>query len=182
MDFADKKQLLLVARNAIARLFDDTLPLLSLDKEKFSEKNGCFVTIHKDDVLRGCIGYITTEEPLYKSLPELAVAAARNDPRFPPLTKEEFDAGIHIQVSVLSLPRRVSKELREKQASFIGGETGLIVQRGWKSGVLLPQVFDKNTYPDEALAMTCEKAELPKDAWRDEETSVFTFTAEVFAE
>lgn len=182
MDDSLKKQILFVARNTIARLFDTSLPILTLDKKDFSEKLGCFVTIHKDNELRGCIGYITTEEALYDSLPKLAVAAAKHDPRFPPVTKKEFDEGVQIEVSILSIPRRIGDSNHEKQASFIGGETGLIVQRGWKSGVLLPQVFDKNTYPDEALAMTCDKAELKADAWKEKETSVFTFTANIFQE
>jgi AmmeMemoRadiSam system protein A len=172
-------------------------PLVSLAKETihsiystqkivipqgFTEQQGCFVTITKQGKLRGCIGYITTDKPLVDTVQEAAKAAALHDPRFPPLEEEEL-AQITIEVSVLTRPQKIrSSSPSERAAAFNPGTTGLIVQRGWKSGLLLPQVFDENTTGIEALTMTSEKAGLPKNAWKEPETSVYVFSAIVYNE
>ncbi|MBN1275537.1 AmmeMemoRadiSam system protein A [Candidatus Woesearchaeota archaeon] len=150
--------------------------------EGYDEREGCFVTITKHGQLRGCIGYVTTDKPLKEAVREAARGAALHDPRFPPLREDELP-DITVEVSVLSTPKHIATEdPGDKELSFIPGKTGLIVQRGWRSGLLLPQVFGKDATPQEALAMTCEKAGLPRDAWRHNETQVFTFTATVLGE
>lgn len=171
--------LVALAKNTIHALFSEetvTLP------EGYDDHQGCFVTINKEGELRGCIGFITTKKSLKETVKEAAIGAAMHDPRFPSLTEEELDM-ITVEVSVLSKPEKVmSDDPTTRMESFIPGETGLIIQKGWKSGVLLPQVFDKDTPAQEALEMTCWKAELPRDAWRHAGTSVYTFTATIHEE
>ena len=169
--------LVTLANNTIKSIFTKTPVALP---EGYDEPRGCFVTITKRGALRGCIGYVTTNKPLAQAVQELARAAAMDDPRFPPLQEQELGS-ISVEVSVLSKPALIKGEdAAAKRAAFIPGETGLIVQRGWASGLLLPQVFDEETRSEEALAMTCEKAGLPKSAWHDKETKVYTFTAKAY--
>ena len=152
------------------------------EPEGYEERQGCFVTINEHGALRGCIGYVTSDKPLKETVREAAEAAALHDPRFPPLTEDELEE-ITIEVSVLTRPRKVaSEDPLKRQEAFTAGRSGLIVQRGWKSGLLLPQVFDKETTAQEALSMTCEKAGLPRGAWKQPETSVYTFEATVHEE
>ncbi|MBD3209060.1 AmmeMemoRadiSam system protein A [Candidatus Woesearchaeota archaeon] len=168
-----------LARQTIEGLFSQKQATMPTG---YDEPQGCFVTINKNNELRGCIGYVTTDKPLKETVVEAAKAAAKNDPRFPPLSKEEL-RDITIEVSVLSRPKKIlSEDPAKRQQAFTPGETGLIVQRGWLSGLLLPQVFDENTTAQEALDMTCKKAGLLRNAWKEPSTSIYTFTATVHEE
>ena len=152
--------------------------------EKFREKSGAFVTIltYPDRGLRGCIGI---PEPIYDlktSIIESAKSATR-DPRFPPLTREELP-NIIIEVTILTPPRlievRSPKEYLEKIKI---GRDGLIVEKGFYRGLLLPQVpVEWKWDVEEFLSQTCIKAGLPPDAWIDEDTKVYSFQGQIFAE
>lgn len=167
--------LLALAKASIETAFSNTIPTMP---EGFTDKQGCFVTLTKHDELRGCIGYITTDKPLKETIVDAARGAAFHDPRFPPITKEEFEE-CAIEVSILSRPTLVKeKDQLSRQQAFIPGTTGLIIQQGWRSGLLLPQVFDEETTAQEALEMTCRKAGLKKDAWKSTHTELYTFTVE----
>lgn len=125
--------------------------------------------------LRGCIGFPYPVKPLAEAVQEAAVGAALQDPRFPPLRAEELSA-LEIEISVLTPP----KSLEPSQVKV--GVHGLIVSRGGRSGLLLPQVameygWDAPTF----LAQTCLKAGLPKDAWR-KDAELSAFEAQVFSE
>ena len=152
--------------------------------KKFREKSGAFVTIltYPDRDLRGCIGI---PEPIYDlktSIIESAKSATR-DPRFPPLTREEL-TNIIIEVTILTPPRlievRSPKEYLEKIKI---GRDGLIVEKGFYRGLLLPQVpVEWKWDVEEFLSQTCIKAGLPPDAWIDEDTKVYSFQGQIFAE
>jgi len=152
--------------------------------KKFREKSGAFVTIltYPDRDLRGCIGI---PEPIYDlktSVIESAKSATR-DPRFPPLTREELP-NIIIEVTILTPPRlievRSPKEYLEKIKI---GRDGLIVEKGFYRGLLLPQVpVEWKWDVEEFLSQTCIKAGLPPDAWIDEDTKVYSFQGQIFAE
>ncbi|HVA00681.1 MAG TPA: AmmeMemoRadiSam system protein A [Terriglobia bacterium] len=134
-----------------------------------------FVTLHQHGRLRGCIGHVRGDEPLYQAVRECAIAAALSDPRFPPVAPEEIPL-MNIEISVLSEPRVVSPEQVEV------GKHGLLISRGRRRGLLLPQVavewhWDREKFLEE----TCLKAGLPADAWRRGAT-IEAFTAEVFGE
>jgi uncharacterized protein len=136
---------------------------------------GAFVTLREQGQLRGCIGHVRGNVPLYQTVRECAVAAALSDPRFPPVTLEEIPL-IHIEISVLSEPRIVAPEQVEP------GKHGLLISQGRQRGLLLPQVavewdWDREKFLEE----TCIKAGLPGDAWQHGAT-IETFTAEVFGE
>jgi AmmeMemoRadiSam system protein A len=139
------------------------------------EKRGAFVTLKKHGELRGCIGHIIGDRPLAETVATMAVAAAFEDPRFPPVKEEELK-DLDIEISVLTPLRRINN-VEEIQV----GLHGIILQQGGHSGLLLPQVateygWDRNTF----LEYTCRKAGLPPDAWKDERTTIHVFSADVF--
>ena len=142
-------------------------------------RRGAFVTLRIGGELRGCLGHISADRPLGDLIPGLAVSAARNDPRFPPLSPDELDR-VRIEVSVLTEPRVVDPS---DPTSIVIGRDGLIVERGNARGLLLPQVAPELRWgPAQFLDATCEKAGLPKGAWREPGTQVLTFQADVFEE
>src|ERR1035438_6788068 len=138
------------------------------------EKRGVFVTLWMDE-LRGCIGFPYPLKPLAEGVQEAAVSAALQDPRFPPVRADEM-AHIEIEISVLTVPKAIER------SQIQVGVHGLIVTRGNRSGLLLPQVameyhWDARTFVEQ----TCVKAGLGKDAWKDE-INLFAFEAQVFSE
>jgi AmmeMemoRadiSam system protein A len=138
---------------------------------------GAFVTIRLRGQLRGCIGYIESPMPLANVVAEVAVKSARQDPRFPPLTKDELEEST-LEVSLLSPLQKVSDE-REIRI----GVHGLLLECRGRRGLLLPQVALENGWDvQEFLRNTCRKAGLKESAWQDPESTLFLFTAEVATE
>lgn len=136
---------------------------------------GAFVTINKEGNLRGCIGQIRGRQPLYKTIAEMAQAAAFDDPRFPALTEDEFDE-LEFEISVLSPLTRV-KDFSEIEV----GKHGLLVKLDMHSGLLLPQVASEYGWSvREFLEQTCLKAGLPKESYKDKFAEVYVFEAQVF--
>ncbi len=142
-------------------------------------RRGAFVTVAVEGALRGCLGRVLGDRPLGPVVRAMAAAAAREDPRFPPLAPEEL-LQLHVEVSVLGEPVPLA-------AADVGrlaiGRDGVLVRQGRASGLLLPQVAPEYGWgPEEFLAATCRKAGLGPDAWREPGTEVFTFLADVFGE
>ena len=137
---------------------------------------GAFVTISINNALRGCIGSIVGQEPLYVNVWRMAAAAAFSDPRFPPLTLAEWRSDVKLDISVLDeLTLCPSPEAVEV------GRHGLVLQYQNQSGVFLPQVpveqgWDRLAY----LEHLCGKAGLPKDSWQQPGARLFWFEALVF--
>jgi AmmeMemoRadiSam system protein A len=120
---------------------------------------------------------IEAVKPLYQTVAEMAVAAAVEDPRFPPLTLDELPL-ITIEISVLS-PLEEVEDVEEIEV----GKHGLYIIRGFYRGLLLPQVATEYNWDRETfLQHTCLKAGLPTDCWQDQETKIYKFSAEVFGE
>lgn len=141
------------------------------------EPRGAFVTLHLNRDLRGCIGTFETDRPLIETIRRMAIAAATEDPRFPPVSIEELPR-ITIEISVLSPRSRI-----HSPHEIVVGKHGLYVTHGPRRGVLLPQVATEQGWDAETfLAFTCRKAGLPLDKWRDEETILELFSAEIFEE
>jgi AmmeMemoRadiSam system protein A len=137
---------------------------------------GAFVTLHKGGDLRGCIGHIEPSEPLGRVVPRCAVAAGSSDPRFPAINSSELEA-IDIEISLLGPLETIAGP-----QDIVIGRDGLVVERGWQRGLLLPQVAVEWGWDAEAfLAHTCRKAGLPMDAWQKGAT-MWKFEAEVFGE
>jgi AmmeMemoRadiSam system protein B/AmmeMemoRadiSam system protein A len=172
----EKTTLLQLARKTIeAKCRGEKAPAPEGQSPTLSEPRGAFVTLNKHGRLRGCIGQIQAREPLVKVVAEMAVAAAFDDPRFPPLRVEELK-DIDIEISVLTPLRRIT-DVGEIQV----GTHGIYMRRGEYSGLLLPQVATEWKWNRTAfLEHTCEKAHLPKDAWKDRDTEIYIFSADVF--
>jgi len=153
------------------------------DLENFEEKAGVFVTIntYPEKMLRGCIGIPEPVMSLNKAIKEAAISAC-HDPRFPDLREEELE-NIIIEVTVLTPPQLIECKPKEYPKYVEVGKDGLIVEKGWYKGLLLPQVAVEYRWnAEEFLSHTCMKAGLPPDAWLDEDVKVYKFQGEVFAE
>jgi AmmeMemoRadiSam system protein A len=145
--------------------------------ETLKTEYGIFVTLHKNSELRGCIGYVEGIRPLQHAVEEMAISAAFKDPRFPPVTAEEFEI-LELEISVLS-PLQEIQNIEEIEV----GTHGLVIEKGYYRGLLLPQVaveykWDRETF----LKHTCHKAGLAEDAWKDKSTKIKIFSAEIFSE
>lgn len=174
---AEKVQLLHLARRSIeAKVLGTPLPGLETDSPLLKEKRGAFVTITKDGRLRGCIGHIRGLEPLNTTVSKMAIAAATEDPRFPPLRREELDK-ISLEISVLTPFRRITSP-----DEIEVGRDGIYMEKGPNHGLLLPQVATEYGWQrEEFLDHTCLKAGLPVGAWR-EGADIYVFSAQVFNE
>ncbi len=138
---------------------------------------GAFVTLQVGGELRGCIGSFRPQGSLARTVARMAVAAASEDPRFPPLRAEEVP-GLRISVSALEPPCRLS----DPRAVEVGRQ-GLVVKKGWNRGALLPKVAVEHGWNAEAfLRHTCLKAGLPPTAWREPDCEVEAFEADEFGE
>ncbi len=173
-----RKKLLEIARNSIKEYLEKgKVTEFEVEDPQLKEPAACFVTLKKHNALRGCIGRIVADLPLYKAVSLMAIEAAFRDPRFTPLTKDEF-SDIEIEISILSPFKRIT-DIKEVEV----GKHGLFIKKGFFSGLLLPQVateynWDRATF----LTHTCLKAGLSPDCWKEEDTEIYTFTAEVFSE
>ena len=175
----EKKYLIDIAKKSVetavleGRSFecsDGNFKELALDR-------GAFVTLTENGQLRGCIGYTSPLQPLCYTVRDVAAHAALKDRRFSPVTKDEL-ARLHYEISVLSPFRRV---LDIDQIKI--GEHGLLIKNSFNEGLLLPQVASDNNWDRITfLQQTCRKAGLPLNAWKDEKTDIFMFTALVFGE
>jgi len=145
--------------------------------EKLMEKRGVFVTLQKKGMLRGCIGYVKPVQPLAMAVSEMTIAASSHDPRFPAVDLSELK-DIHIEISVLSPMKRVRDPAEVKV-----GQHGLYIMKGENAGLLLPQVATSNSWGrEEFLNQTCVKAGLPSTAWKERDTQIYLFSAQIFSE
>lgn len=150
--------------------------ILGCAREKFQEKRGVFVTLHRLGELRGCIGYPLPIKSLWESVMDNAKSAAFEDPRFPPLTEKEFPE-IDIEISILTVPREV-----EHPENVEVGRDGIIISKGYRRGLLLPQVpVEQGWTRDQFISYGCLKAGLPAEEWM-RGVKIETFQAEVFGE
>jgi AmmeMemoRadiSam system protein B/AmmeMemoRadiSam system protein A len=177
LDAAARKELLAIARRTIEETVrTGKTPEPATANPALRTPQGAFVTLTIGGELRGCIGTFREDEPLYRTVAKMAVAAAQQDPRFPPLSPAEL-AKIHLEISALTPMQQVTDV-----GAIEVGRHGLYITKGFRSGVLLPQVatdygWDRQTF----LEQTCRKAGLGKDDWKSGAT-ISTFEAEVFGE
>jgi len=172
----EKEKLRQVALQAIrCRCLGEAMPDSEVEAPRLKEPGAAFVCIHKGKDLRGCIGMIEARAPLWETVKKMAVEAAFGDPRFCALAADELDR-IDIEISVLTPMRRI-KELSEIEV----GRHGILIRRGLRSGLLLPQVATEHNWDREQfLKWTCHKAGLPEKAWKDKDVEVYIFSADVF--
>jgi uncharacterized protein len=155
--------------------YDDLTPV-------FNEKRGVFVTLTKSGSLRGCIGFPYPVMPLGDAIVHAAGAAALEDPRFPPVTKDELGE-ISLEVTILTVPEPLEGEPAKRPEKVIVGKHGLIVRGMGTSGLLLPQVatdyhWDAKTFLDH----TCMKAGLSERCWTSKNVEILTFEGQIFSE
>ncbi|HEX5215916.1 MAG TPA: AmmeMemoRadiSam system protein A [Vicinamibacterales bacterium] len=137
---------------------------------------GAFVSIHRGDDLRGCLGRLERDWAIARVVAHLGRAVADSDPRFAPVTIEELDE-LSIEISAVT-PGRDVRSIDDIEI----GRHGVIIERGSRRGLLLPQVATENDWDVEMfLSQTCIKAALPADAWRHG-ARILIFEAEVFGE
>lgn len=180
----DKSMLLQLARTTIeAKVSGNTkFEPPSNVSDALKEKRGCFVTLHKNGMLRGCIGTIEPLKPLLSCVQENAINAAFRDPRFPPVKPEELSS-IDIEVSVLTVPREIAfddgEDLKRKLKP---GIHGVILSQGWQSATFLPQVWDQLPEVEVFLEHLCEKGGMKRSCWQSPETIVKVYEVEYFSE
>lgn len=158
---------------------------LELDEEskkKLDFESGIFVTLNLADELRGCIGF-TLPRKISQALPDAAIAAATQDPRFLPVRESELDK-ITFEVTILTPPQKLKVDEPAQIPSKIKiGKDGLLIKRGYHSGLLLPQVPKEYRWNErEFLDHTCQKAGLPPGCWMEKDTQIFTFEGIIFKE
>ena len=182
LDESQRGQLLTLARQTVTAVLNHRSPSDPKPQDMhdlLTKPGACFVTLQNHGELRGCIGNMTAEGPLYRAVIHNAIAAATQDYRFAdnPVTAAELPR-IHIEISYLTPMKLVSKP-----DEIIIGRHGLLISAGGHRGVLLPQVaYERGWVRDEFLAQVCRKAGLPPDAWKRSDAKVYSFEAEVFGE
>ncbi len=174
----DRELLLRLARYAIEQAVrGEQPPPIPAHSRELDLPCGAFVTLTINGELRGCIGYPEGVLPLVETVRDVAPKSAVEDPRFEPVVEDEL-AGLSIEISVLS-PMEPVTDIGQIEV----GTHGLVMHRGYNRGLLLPQVpteygWDRETF----LRQTARKAGLTSDAWKDPQTKILRFTAEVFHE
>ncbi len=174
----ERQVLLKIARDSIHRELEG-LPfsLPNVTDSGLLKHRGAFVTLHRHGQLRGCIGIFSADRPLYEVVGDMAISAAFHDPRFRPLSPAEFKE-IDLEISALT-PLRQTTDIDEIQV----GTHGIYIVHDPYRGVLLPQVateygWDRYTFLDQ----TCIKAGMVSGCWKDPDTKIYIFSAEVFGE
>jgi AmmeMemoRadiSam system protein A len=181
----ERTQLLRLAHDSISSALEHREISMEPPTPHFAEPRGVFTSIYLShdtlghdrpaEELRGCVGYVLPTCAVYRAVAETARAAAFDDNRFPPVTREEAPH-LAIELSILSPPQSIEPEEIEI------GRHGLLISGQGRRGLLLPQVpveraWDRIIF----LEQTCRKAGLPADAWQ-KGASIEAFTAEVFGE
>lgn len=173
-----KQVLLEIARKTIeSAVLGHRYETPAIKDKTLNNKCGAFVTIHSNGRLRGCIGNVVGDAPLFRTVSMMAAEASMRDPRFPPLRAGELEE-IDIEISVLT-PLRKIENIEEIEV----GKHGILIKKGFYQGLLLPQVageygWDRTGF----LENTCMKAGLSKDCYLKKDTEILIFSAIVFGE
>lgn len=175
----EKSILLTIARSTIGEYLKGKKPVMEMEDDfppSLQEYCGAFVTLHKKGQLRGCIGRLVSNSPLHETIRDMAVSAAFHDYRFMPVNEQELPE-IDIEISVLS-PLKKIEDITEIEL----GKHGILIEKGHRSGVFLPQVATETGWSKEEFLGHCsrDKAGLEWDGWKS--ANLYTFTATVFGE
>jgi len=146
-------------------------------KKNYNKKRACFVTLTKKGELRGCIGILIAHQEIWKDVKENALNASLNDPRFLALRKEELK-DIKIEISVLSVPKKLEFKNEKELLAKINKKMGLILKKGFCSSTFLPQVWEQIPDKEEFLEHLSMKAGLDKNGWKDAKFWVYNVEKE----
>jgi AmmeMemoRadiSam system protein A len=173
-----RQELLTLARTTLQGYFSTgKTPEYTPVDDGLRVHSGAFVSLHRGEELRGCIGQIVAEIEVYRVVQHCALSAALEDMRFTPVVESELPE-LEIEISVLTPMRRIG-DVSEVEV----GRHGLYISRGMHRGLLLPQVATEYAWDRETfLAQTCRKAGLHSSAWREPGTVIQIFEAQVFSE
>jgi len=179
------RYLLSVARETIEnRLLntDSDESIAPESSDKFSERRGTFVTLTLNNNLRGCIGHIIPQESLLEGIKVNAINAAFKDPRFKPMSRDEWDS-VKIEVSILTEPKPLEySDSEDLLRRLRPGIDGVIIKKGLYQSTFLPQVWEQLPDKKEFLIHLCAKAGLDGYAWKSEKLEVFTYQVQAFEE
>jgi AmmeMemoRadiSam system protein A len=180
----ERSTLLRLARQAVTLAAHDR-PLSAVEVEATSpalqSPGAAFVTLTRDGALRGCIGGLEARQPLAEDVWEHAYAAACEDPRFEAVRPDELE-NLHIEVSRLGPPTPLDVPPENRLEAVRPGVDGVILRRGVQRATFLPQVWEKVPDPLQFLEMLCDKAGLPRAAWRQREVEMLVYQVESFEE
>ena len=180
----DKRYLLQLARTVILDHLGEktSSPLPARSTPEFLEKRGCFVTLHANGRLRGCIGIIEPVKSLIAAVKENAVHAGFHDPRFSPVTLQEMEH-ITIEISILTKPVPLSfQNADDLKKQLKPGVHGVILSQGYHRATFLPQVWEQLPGTEDFLGHLCQKAGVEKTCWKDTKTAVEVYEVSVFSE
>ncbi|MBD3354466.1 TIGR00296 family protein [Candidatus Woesearchaeota archaeon] len=179
------EKLIKLARDAISAVFKgkEEFDIPEEYKKEFKEERGVFVSLYVDEDLIGCIGFPEPDRPLADAVIDAAKGAAFEDPRFPPLKKEQMK-DLRIELSILTEPKEIEVEKASDYPKKVKiGKDGLMIRDKFGAGLLLPQVaVEWGWKPKEFLDNACKKAGLSPDCWNNMRRNVYKFTAQVFSE
>ena len=179
-----EKQILLdlADQSIVAAIHQDLPPRVDLDSlpDRLKQPGASFVTLTRNDLLRGCIGTLKHEFPLAQDVVLRACAAATDDPRFPPLQADEIE-DTEIEISVLTTPQPLEYNAPDDIPNLlVPGLDGVTIAHDRKKATFLPQVWEKVDGPEHFLSMLCQKALLPTDAWKRGELEISIYRVESF--
>jgi AmmeMemoRadiSam system protein A len=181
----EREQLLRLARRSLTDVVtNDKLPEVKTNAfpQKFAEVKGCFVTLTEQGRLRGCIGHIQPQEPLYKAVMDNTLNAANRDPRFKPVRPDELDQ-VEIEISVLTVPEPLAFSSPEDLlAKLQPHRDGVVLQMDGRSATYLPQVWEEIPDKTRFLNTLAQKAGVAAGDWRTPGTQVFIYRVESFKE
>lgn len=174
----EQNQMFTIARNAIKKQFGIPPDSIGTIENKLKCKCGVFVTLYLDGKLRGCIGTFRQDRELYENIREMAYAAAFNDRRFSPLSKEEFDK-VNIEISILT-PMQKIDNIDEIEI----GKHGIYIKQGILSGTYLPQVAVEQGWDAEEFVSHCSqyKVGIGKDGWKNKNSEIFIYESLIYKE
>ena len=186
MNKENKEYLLKIARRAIQKYFQDE-GVFQVEKDELpqslKEEKGTFVTLWKNNELRGCIGDLESEKPIYQSVIDNCLASALLDSRFTALKGDELN-DIKIEISILSelkkLPNFTDYDSFLKYLNKY--KPGLLIKKGAHQATFLPQVWEDLSSAELFISHLCEKAGLEKDEWKRMDLEIYQYSAEVFKE
>jgi len=186
MNKKNKEYLLRIARRAIEKYFQDE-GVFQIEEDELpkplKEKKGIFVTLWKDDKLRGCIGNLESQKPIYQSVIDNSLASALLDSRFTALKKDELN-DIKIEISILSELKKIPNftDYNSFLKYLNKYKPGLLIKKGTYQATFLPQVWEDLNSAELFISHLCEKAGLQKDEWKKMDLEIYQYSAEVFKE
>lgn len=173
----EQKELLRICKQSIEEYIKNNNTIdFQIDNKNLNKPMGAFVSIYNQKNLRGCIGMIETNKPLWKTVHNMSIAAATEDHRFSAITEEELPK-LKYEINVLSVPQKINN-----WQDIILGEHGVIIKKDFNSGVFLPGVAtDTGWTKEEFLSQLCyQKAGLPPNAYKDDpDIEIYIFTTQI---